>query len=70
MRPLFLPTLILWLLISGCSKTPELPVRPNLLVIITDDQRNDMLGLENPILQTPVMDRLATEGTCKLPQCR
>ena len=63
MRPLFLPTLILWLLISGCSKTPELPVRPNLLVIITDDQRNDMLGLENPILQTPVMDRLATEGT-------
>lgn len=61
MKPLSLSVLIL-LLVSGCSKAPELPVRPNLLIVITDDQRNDMLGLENPILQTPVMDRLATDG--------
>lgn len=61
MKPIRLSILIL-LLLAGCSKVPELPVRPNLLIIITDDQRNDMLGLENPILQTPVMDRLATDG--------
>jgi arylsulfatase A-like enzyme len=36
--------------------------RPNLLFIVTDDQRFDMLGIVNPILQTPNMDRLAAEG--------
>ena len=36
--------------------------RPNILVIITDDQRWDMLGVVNPVLHTPEMDRLATEG--------
>jgi arylsulfatase A-like enzyme len=62
MKWLSLPVLAFCLLVSGCSKAPDLPVRPNLLIIITDDQRNDMLGLENPILHTPTMDRLATDG--------
>ncbi len=37
--------------------------RPNVLVIITDDQRWDALGcLGNPLLKTPNLDRLAAEG--------
>ena len=41
--------------------------RPNLLFIITDDQRFDMLGALHPFLETPNMDRLAAEGLrCRL----
>ncbi|MCH2103679.1 MAG: sulfatase-like hydrolase/transferase [Planctomycetes bacterium] len=37
--------------------------QPNLLVVVTDDQRYDQLGCEgHPVLETPVMDRLAAEG--------
>jgi len=44
---------------GGSSQEAE---RPNLLFIITDDQRFDMLGVVNPMLQTPNMDNLAMEG--------
>jgi arylsulfatase A-like enzyme len=38
--------------------------RPNIVFILTDDQRWDALGFSgNPIIQTPEMDRLAVEGT-------
>jgi N-acetylglucosamine-6-sulfatase len=37
--------------------------RPNIIYILTDDQRYDELGFMNPILDTPHMDRLAKEGT-------
>lgn len=38
--------------------------RPNIIFILTDDQRWDALGFAgNPIIQTPEMDRLATGGT-------
>lgn len=50
---------------SGCFPSQESepwPERPNLLVIVTDDQRNDMLGLLHPLLQTPNMDRMAGNG--------
>ncbi len=37
--------------------------RPNILFVLTDDQRNDMLGCAgHAILKTPEMDRLAAEG--------
>lgn len=37
--------------------------RPNIIFILTDDQRWDALGFAgNPIIQTPEMDRLAAEG--------
>ena len=36
--------------------------RPNIIFILTDDQRFDALGLVNPNLQTPNMDKLAREG--------
>lgn len=38
-------------------------VRPNILFLLVDDQRNDTLGCAgHPILQTPAIDRLAVEG--------
>jgi len=37
--------------------------RPNVVVIMTDDQRSDMMSCEgHPYLKTPNMDRLAAEG--------
>ena len=37
--------------------------RPNILFVLTDDQRFDMMGCAgNPIIQTPNVDRLAGEG--------
>lgn len=37
--------------------------RPNIIFILTDDQRWDAIGFAgNPIIQTPEMDRLAAEG--------
>lgn len=39
-------------------------VRPNIIFILTDDQRWDALGYAgNTIIQTPEMDKLAHEGT-------
>jgi len=35
---------------------------PNLVFILTDDQRFDALGCVNPLVQTPAMDSLAKRG--------
>ena len=38
--------------------------QPNILFLFTDQQRHDTIGaLGNPIIVTPALDRLATEGT-------
>lgn len=48
---------------AGRGVLPAAPVRPNVLVILTDDQRADAMGCAgHPILQTPHIDRLAREG--------
>jgi len=69
MRRCFL--LVLALLLVSCDaqerpvpqQPPSTPAeRPNLLFIITDDQRFDMLGIVHPFLETPNMDRLASQG--------
>jgi len=40
------------------------PARPNLLFVLTDDQRWDTLGAAgNPVIHTPHLDRLAQRGT-------
>jgi len=55
--------LALVLLFVGCdTQQPRVVQRPNLLFIVTDDQRFDMLGSMHPFLETPNMDRLASEG--------
>ncbi len=42
--------------------TTHQDTRPNILFILTDDQRWDMMGNMTPALHTPEMDRLAEEG--------
>src|SRR5690554_1345426 len=53
-------------LLAGCVATPEKDPsdsRPNIIFILTDDQRWDALGYAgNDIIQTPETDRLASEG--------
>jgi arylsulfatase A-like enzyme len=53
--------------LSACTsvqKEQMLRKRPNIIFILTDDQRWDALGFAgNRIIHTPQMDRLATEGT-------
>ena len=55
----------LLLLPMGCAPahdTADPDLRPNIIFIVTDDQRFDMLGTVNPLLHTPHMDRLAAAG--------
>lgn len=54
-------------LLPGCTsvhKEAKECKRPNIIFILTDDQRWDALGYEgNKIIHSPQMDRLASEGT-------
>ena len=49
--------------------------RPNILLITTDQQHFDTLGIDNPRIHTPNLDRLARQGTlfdrayCSNPVC-
>ena len=48
---------------SARAAQPEPSRRPNILFLLTDDQRFDTLGcMGNEIIQTPHLDRLAAEG--------
>src|SRR5690606_13469128 len=51
---------------AGCNSVNEKSKsveKPNIIFILTDDQRWDALGYAgNKIIQTPEMDRLAQEG--------
>jgi len=52
-----------------------MPDRPNILLITSDQQHYDTLGVANPRIRTPALDRLAGEGTrftrayCPNPTC-
>ncbi len=49
--------------------------RPNILLITSDQQHWNTLGIDNPLIKTPALDRLAREGTrftrayCPNPTC-
>jgi len=71
MRFILTPVLLLPLL--GCAgiaqrapgslTSPAVPSRPNLVVVLSDDQRWDALGAAgNPAVITPVMDGMARDG--------
>ncbi len=51
-------------LLQGCAGTPEgEDTRPNVVFILTDDQRGDAMSCAgHPFLKTPHLDRLAAEG--------
>ncbi len=53
---------LLGLIAVPSAATAAEPARPNILLIITDDQRFDQMGCMNPLIHTPEMDRLAREG--------
>ncbi|MCP5111093.1 MAG: sulfatase-like hydrolase/transferase, partial [bacterium] len=51
------------LLLLGCSSSDEPARRPNILFLLTDDQRADTLGIAgHPVIETPNLDRLAADG--------
>src|SRR5210317_298144 len=51
---------LLTIAISGISQTEK----PNIIFILTDDQRWDAIGYSgNELIQTPEMDKLAAQGT-------
>ena len=44
------------------TKAEQAKKRPNIIYILTDDQRYDELGIMNPLLNTPHMDSIAADG--------
>lgn len=60
-KSLFISLAIPLAIFSSCIKTPE--EKPNIIFLLTDDQRWDALGaMGNDIIQTPNLDKLANEG--------
>jgi arylsulfatase A-like enzyme len=66
-----LPLLASLALVAGSTAADSAPRRPNVIVIVTDDQRHDALGVVQreqgsaarfPFFETPQFDRLAAEG--------
>jgi len=57
---------VLWLGVALCNVAGAAEERkpgPNILLLVTDDQRFDTIGaLGNPVIKTPHLDRLAREG--------
>lgn len=48
---------------TGCQSPEASPSRPNIIFLLTDDQRADALSIAgNRILQTPHIDKLAQDG--------
>lgn len=63
----FLLLAFLFILLSSCAgkevKSTEVQNKPNIIVVITDDQGYGDLGhTGNPIIKTPSIDKFATEG--------
>ena len=48
---------------ASCQRAEETIARPNIIFLLTDDQRADALGIAgNPVVTTPHLDRLALDG--------
>lgn len=61
---------------GGVGAVETVPGRPNILLIVSDDQRPDTIrALGNPLIETPALDRLVGGGTtftraiCTYPLC-
>ena len=49
-------------LVTGFMASALADDRPNVIFILTDDQRYDEMGFMNPVLNTPHIDELARDG--------
>lgn len=48
---------------SGCNQKTTIESKPNIILFVSDDHGNDALGCYgNPVIKTPNMDLLASEG--------
>ncbi len=57
-------SVFLMVLIAAGNAFAQGPRQPNVLLIVTDDQRGDTIGaLGNKIIKTPTLDRLVRQGT-------
>ncbi|MGY8769011.1 MAG: arylsulfatase [Pirellulales bacterium] len=68
MNPLQAPfnflTLVCLVLVASCWAQAEELKRPNIVLLMTDDQGYGDVGIHgNSVIQTPTMDRFANEGT-------
>lgn len=60
---------------AGKNVTAGEEGKPNIIFLMTDQQRWDAIGINNPHIKTPNLDRLAREGilfnqaTCQAPMC-
>ena len=55
--------LIVLPMLNACSLTAAEADRPNVLLIVSDDQQHDAMGCAgHPIVRTPNIDRLARTG--------
>ncbi len=64
-RFFILSSLVALLLLMACGREQanHQLIRPNIIFIMADDQRHDMLSVNgNPYVKTPNLDRLAAEG--------
>lgn len=58
------PFAVVVLLAFAAALRAAAPARPNIIFVLTDDQRWNSLGLTgNPVVKTPHLDRLAADGT-------
>lgn len=49
--------------LAGCTQGQVTDLQPNIIFLLTDDQRADAMGIEgHPILETPNLDQLARDG--------
>src|SRR4051812_18578929 len=54
----------LWLASTALSVAASSPVRPNIVLIVSDDHGREALGCYgNPVVKTPSLDALAHDGT-------
>lgn len=57
------------------NSSKEKANKPNIIFLMTDQQRWDAIGINNPHIKTPNLDRLARQGilfnqvTCQAPMC-
>ncbi len=57
------------------NEVEESNTKPNIIFLMTDQQRWDAIGINNPHIKTPNLDRLARQGilfnqaTCQAPMC-